>query len=410
MRYLVPIIVVTAALVALDFYVYRTWRRFAGGRRLKWTIHVYRILMIVMPFTLPIYLNLYSWWEVEPRLGRALFFSIWALYYLPKVPIVAVLLLKDGILLSGRLADRLGANPPAEAQPPDTDAIDRAEFLRRVGWSAAAIPLIATGYGVYRTLYDFSVHRVDVPVTGLPRAFDGMTIAQLSDLHAGSLFSDRPMWDAVALTNDLQPDLIVLTGDFVNHDAEEMARVVPALNALKASVGMYACLGNHDHYADTDRLVEALRTTAIDLLVNEHRTIEMDGFSLHVIGTDNTGFRQHYADLPRAVAGIKGGEDAQILLAHDPTFWDIGVRPAYEDIDLMLCGHTHGGQFGVEFGPLRWSLASLRYERWAGLYSEPRPNGRGAQFLYVNRGIGTVGPPLRMGIRPEITLLTLRRV
>ena len=435
MRYLVPIIIVTATLLALDLYVYHNWKRFAREGRVRWTLHVYRLLVPVMPLTLPAYLYLYSWWEVEPRLARALFFSLWALYYLPKVPIVVVLLLKDAARLVRAIGARRTAASRSDAERTaasrsdaeripasrsgterivasrsGTERIDRAEFLRRVGWSAAAIPFIATGYGVYRTLYDFSVHRVEIPVAGLPTAFDGMTIAQLSDLHAGSLFSARPMWDAVALTNELQPDLVALTGDFVNNDVEEMARVLPALNALRATVGVFGCLGNHDHYADTDRLVEQIDTTPIDLLVNEHRTIQMDGSRLHVIGTDNTGFRQHHADLPRAVAGIENGDGAQILLAHDPTFWDIGVRPDYRHIDLMLCGHTHGGQFGVEFGPLRWSLAALRYERWAGLYVEPRSDGQGDQFLYVNRGIGTVGPPLRMGIRPEITLLTLRRV
>ncbi|MEX0601278.1 MAG: metallophosphoesterase, partial [Rhodothermales bacterium] len=306
--------------------------------------------------------------------------------------------------------------PPTGASPTVEDAPDmtRGEFLQRLGWSAAAMPFILTGYGVYRTVYDFAVRQVDVSVAGLPRAFEGLRIAQLSDLHAGSLFSERPMRDAVAIVNELRPDLIALTGDYVNHDTAEMARVLPAMHDMHAEVGIFGCLGNHDHYADTDHLGAQLRETPVDLLVNTHRTLEVDGALLHVIGTDNTGFRQHYGDLPRAVEGIPAREgadreNAQILLAHDPTFWDLEVRPDYADIDLMLCGHTHGGQFGFEFGPIRWSLAQLRYERWGGLYSEPRADGRGSQFLYVNRGLGTVGPPLRLGIRPEITLLTLRR-
>ena len=478
MRYLVPIVVVSIAILALDFYVYRNWRRFAGAHStgLAWTLPIYRVLMWVMPLSLPLYLNLFRWWEVEPRLARALFFAFWAVYYLPKLPIAMVLLAKDLARLMGwsiqRLRpkadgrhhtsgglpqsretvggrmkasepDRNNAQAPEfdraseratqpgraierttdiETVPQDTGAsttrpkrpsgagISRAEFIRRMGWSAAAVPFVATGYGVFRTLYDFSVHRIDVPIQGLPRAFEGLTIAQLSDLHAGSLFSERPMWEAAAIVNELRPDVIAITGDFVNNNTSEMPRVLPALTALRSDLGVYGCLGNHDHYAETSRLVSQIGTTPIELLVNTHRTLEIDGARLHIIGTDNTGFNQHYADLPRAVEGIDAGVDsAKILLAHDPSFWDSHVRPSHTDIDLMLCGHTHGGQFGFEFGPFRWSLAQLRYKRWAGLYAEPRIGGVGQQWLYVNRGIGTVGPPLRLGIPPEITFLTLRR-
>lgn len=422
MRYLPLVILLSIGVFALDYYVFRNWRRHARRRKVRWTLPVYRVLMGVMPFSLPLYFELYRWWEVEPKLGRALFFGFWAVYYLPKVPIVLVLLVKD----AGRFVTWLFAwfqerlplsfgekDPPDETTvaPDLTDMkrISRSEFLRRMGWSAAAIPFVVTGYSVFRSLYDFSVYRVDVPVAGLPRAFDGMTIAQISDLHAGSFFSDRPMWEAVSMINDLKPDVVAITGDFVNHDVAEMSVIAPALNALNSKLGIYGCLGNHDHYADVDRLIPRIGETPVELLVNAHRTISIDGAKLHILGTDNTGFRQNYADLPRAVAGIEpGDESAQILLAHDPTFWDAYVRPGYADIDLMLCGHTHGGQMGVELGPMRWGLAKIVYDRWAGLYSEPRRNGTSFQFLYVNRGLGTVGPPLRLGIRPEITLLTLR--
>jgi hypothetical protein len=448
MRYVIPIIIVSTALLALDFYVYRNWRRFAQDRRrLQWTMPVYRVLMLIMPFSMPLYLNLFRWWEVEPRLARALFFGIWSFYYVPKVAIALVLLAKDVVRFSAGLARRVGQRSPhaavgAErgmenasdsllaapsparadanaASRPDADAgahvdaqaMSRSEFLRRMGWTAAAVPFVATGYGVLRTLYDFRVHRIDVPLAGLPRQFDGITIAQLSDLHAGSLFSDQPMWDAVSIVNELKPDLIAVTGDFVNNDTAEMPRVLPALSALTADLGVFGCLGNHDHYAQTDQLLSQIRSTPINVLVNEHQTLTVDGARLHVVGTDNTGFNQRYADLPRALAGIESDDEgARILLAHDPSFWDAYVRPNYSTIDLMICGHTHGGQFGFEFGPLRWSVAQMRYDRWAGLYAEPRRDGDDPQWLYVNRGIGTVGPPLRLGIPPEITLLTLHCV
>lgn len=427
MKYLLFAFLLSAALFALDYYVYSNWRRFARRRRSRfvWTLPVYRVMMVLMPLTLPIYFQLFRWWQVEPKLMRALFFGLIAVYYLPKVPIAFVLLVKDAARfvtwLFGWFQGKLSATESVEsdrmvetAPPPDlTDMkrITRGEFLRRMGWSAAAVPFVVAGYSVFRTLYDFRVHRIDVPIAGLPRAFDGLTIAQLSDLHAGSFFSKQPMEEAVSLVAELKPDLVTITGDFVNHDAAEMEVIAPALHRLSADLGVFGCLGNHDHYADIRALTPRIDATPVDLLVNTRRTFEVDGARLHIIGTDNTGFRQHYADLPRAVQGIDPDhESAQVLLAHDPTFWDAEVRPGYEHIDLMLCGHTHGGQIGLEFGPLRWGLAKVAYDRWAGLYAEPRGNGRsGPQYLYVNRGLGTVGPPLRLGIPPEITLLTLRR-
>ena len=384
--------------------------------------------MYLMPLAMPLYLAFNSWWEVDPRLARAAFFGIWAMYYVPKAPVVLVLAVKDAVRFGRRIFVR-GPHSPETSTATEPEARDstitRGEFMRRMGWTAASIPVAVTGYGVFRTLYNFSIHRVDVPIAGLPRAFDGMTIAQLSDLHAGSLFSEHPMQEAVAIVNGLKPDLIAITGDFVNHDVAETPLILPGLNGLISTLGTFGCLGNHDHYANTQRLADQLATTPLELLVNQHRTLEIDGAHLHIIGTDNTGFRQYYADLPAAMSGIEDRpESARILLAHDPTFWDNEVRPAHPNIDLMLCGHTHGGQFGFEFGPIRWSLAQMRYERWAGLYSEPRHLQRDDdrseraddrseradnKHLYVNRGLGTVGPPLRLGIRPEITLLTLRR-
>lgn len=423
-RYVIFSLLSIVLLLAVDVYVYRNWRRFARHRpKLRWTLPVYAVLMAVMPLTLPLYFTLSNWWEVEPKLLRAVFIGFWALYYLPKFLIAAVLVIKDlarfVVWLFEWFKEQLGAREPAAEPPPDLSdmkRMTRAEFLRKAGWTAAAVPFVVVGYGVFRTLYDFAVHRVDVPVAGLPRAFDGLTIAQLSDLHAGSFFSGRPMHEAVAEVNALRPDLAVITGDYVNHDAAELDLIAPALRELRAGLGVFGCLGNHDHYADVRDVTRRVRATPVDLLVNEHRTLYVGGARLHVIGTDNTGFRQYHADLPGALAGLDAdpnGEEARLLLAHDPTFWDTHVRPDYADIDLMLCGHTHGGQVGVEIGPFRWSLARTVYDRWAGLYAEPRAaathRSRGPQYLYVNRGLGTVGPPIRIGIRPEITLLTLRR-
>ena len=411
-------------LLAIDWYVYVHWRAYAKPRRrIRSSLPWYLIAMSVMPFMLPLYFYFSRWWEVEPKLARALFIGFWTVYYLPKVIIAGFLLIKDvmrGIMwLFSWFQKQLAVAPEVDTsipspEPPlditDMKRLGRREFLTRMGWTASSVPYVVAGYSVFKTLYDFKVHRVDVPISELPRALDGLTIVQLSDLHAGSFFSERPMMEAVDLSLEAHPDLIVITGDYVNNNDRELERIAPALNRLQAPLGVYGCLGNHDHYANTPAVIQRLNESPVDLLVNQHRTLAIDGAQLNIVGTDNTGFNQHYANLPAALAGIPDSQEKlYILLAHDPTFWDKHVRPNFPEIDLMLCGHTHGGQIGLEVGPFRWSLARVSYPRWAGLYNEPRTNGEHDHFLYVNRGLGTVGPPIRFGVRPEITVLTLRR-
>lgn len=435
---LILLLLSALGLFGVDYYVYRNWARFAQYRRWarRWTLPPYRVLMVVMPFALPAYLALDRWLGIEPAWLRGLLIGFWGVYYGPKALVAVGILVKDLLrftvwlfqwfqqeLLGGPKPSTEFNQPPALALPPapvvaapvsaldltDMKRMPRRDFLQQLGWSAASVPAVIVGYGVFRRLYDYEVYEIDVPIPGLPRQFDGLTIAQLSDLHAGSFFSTRPMHDAVDVVNDLRPDLVAITGDYVNGDAAELPLVLPGLDRLQAPLGVYGSLGNHDHYASVREVIDGVRHTTVDLLVNEHRDLRIDGATLHLVGTDNTGYYQHFGDLPGALRGHdRDADGAYVLMAHDPTFWDSHVRRHHPEIDLTLGGHTHGGQFGIEAGPVRWSLASMAYERWAGLYREPGAGER-PQFLYVNRGLGTVGPPLRMGIRPEITLLTLRR-
>ena len=259
------------------------------------------------------------------------------------------------------------------------------------------------GRGMWSTLYDFQVMNVDLVMDRLPRSFDGMRIAQISDIHAGSFPDHTPFQEVRYILDSLKPDAIVITGDFVNQKPEEMAVIAREFAKLRAPYGVFASLGNHDHYnteAEHARLVTTIRDLGATLLINQHHRIGQDGSSLVIAGTDNTGFRQSFARLDLALQGVVDDEPV-ILLAHDPTFWDKQVVPQ-QRVDVMLSGHTHGGQFGVQALGLEWSPAQMIYKQWAGLYQ------KGSQQLYVNRGVGTVGPPLRIGIPPEITLFTLR--
>jgi predicted MPP superfamily phosphohydrolase len=237
----------------------------------------------------------------------------------------------------------------------------------------------------------------------LPRALDGLRIAQISDVHAGSFPDHRPFEEVRRILDSEQVDLVVITGDFVNQRPGELSIISRELEKLHAPYGVMACLGNHDHYNTPEehrQLQRALRSMGIDLLVNTNRRIGAEGSSLLIAGTDNTGFRQSFGRIDRALDGA-GHQEPVVLLAHDPTFWDREIVGRHE-VDLMLAGHTHGGQFGVQLLGFEWSPAQHVYKQWAGLYT------KGQQRLYVNRGIGTVGPPMRIGIPPEITVFTLR--
>jgi uncharacterized protein len=432
MRFILPVILLSLLGLLIDLYVYRNWWWFARWRpRLRKTLPVLKAGLWVMPFVLPTFFVISNTWEASPAFLQQVIIGIWAIWYLPKLPIAAFILLKDAgrgtMWLFAWFRSRLQSDAVDAAEPsseptdageePVRDALDlidmkhvsRREFLSHLGWSAATVPFVVVGYGVFRGLYDFDVRHVTVPIPGLPRQLHGLRIAQISDLHAGSLFSERPIEEAVDLILGERPDVIALTGDYVNNDPREAPVILPALDRLAAPLGVYGVLGNHDHYAGARRVRDLLGSTSVDVLVNDARTLQIDGARLHLVGTDNTGFGQNHADLGRALGRTSpDGDDAFVLLAHDPTFWDKQVRARAPQIDLTLSGHTHGGQLGIEIGPLRWSVASLVYPRWAGLYGEPGATGR--QHLYVNRGLSTVGPPVRLGIPPEITILTLHRV
>jgi predicted MPP superfamily phosphohydrolase len=318
--------------------------------------------------------------------------------------------------------------PDAEPFLPDPSLLSRRAFLERsvkwAGYGLATAPVAALGVNAVYTLYDFQVHRISIPIRNLPAQFEGLTIAQLSDLHAGSFFSEQPMQEARRITESLKPDMLVITGDWVNWKADELPIILPEIHQMCLNVGkngfaplgVWGCLGNHDHYVggeSHEELLDAVRAAGVNLLVNQNTTFSIDGAMLQLAAIDNVGLRQNYGDLNKALDGLSA-EHPTILMAHDPTYWDKKVHGKTSTlasgdelaIDLVLAGHTHGGQLGVQLFGMELSPASLMYRQCAGLYKSKYGTG---QHIYVNRGIGTTGVPVRIGIPPEITLITLRR-
>lgn len=279
----------------------------------------------------------------------------------------------------------------------------RRKFLRNSTWALAGVPFVIVGKGVLDTRNDFQFHESDIFLPQLDSALDGMRIIQISDIHAGSFQSANPIHLVRKLINEQKADAIVLTGDFVNFNHNELDMAMADFKQLKSDIGIYGCLGNHDHFmseAQHKILKEKIKSTGIDLLVNESRTLVINGAKLNIAGNDNTGYGQFFGDFDKTLAACDT-DAPTILLCHDPTNWDAHIR-GKRNVDLMLSGHTHGGQIGFEmFGEII-TPARIAYKQFAGHYIDK------SQHLYINRGLGTTGPPVRVGVNPEITILTLR--
>jgi hypothetical protein len=301
-----------------------------------------------------------------------------------------------------------------ESLPGET--INRAEFLSKAALVASSVPLGLSVFGIISGAHDYRLRKITVKLPHLPKSFDGIRLGQVSDIHSGSFWNKTAVKGGVEMMLKEKPDLIFFTGDLVNNESKEVKEYVPVFEKLKAPLGVYSTTGNHD-YGDYrpwntkeekaknfKDLISAHHEMKYDLLMNENRIITQGGEKLAILGIENWGAGRFskYGKLDEA---CKGSEDAavKILLSHDPTSWDAIVRPNYKDIDLTLSGHTHGFQFGVEIGGVKWSPCQYIYKQWADLHQEEN------QYLYVNRGFGYLGYPGRVGMPPELTIIELKR-
>jgi predicted MPP superfamily phosphohydrolase len=295
--------------------------------------------------------------------------------------------------------------------------ISRSKFLSQVTIAFTVLPAVGFIYGMVRGAYRYKVHNVKVPSKNLPDAFHGYRIVQISDIHTGSFLDNRALSRAFDIVMEQKADMILFTGDLVNNKADETKGFEEVYSKLKAPHGVYSVLGNHD-YGDyvnwesgedkkknLDALKDVHRNAGWKLLMNEHVSIEKDGEKIALLGIENWGGNMHFPKYGKMGEAHKGtGEyPFKILLSHDPSHWEQQVRKEYGDIDLTLSGHTHGMQLGIEIPGFKWSPVKYFYKQWAGLYQA------GEQFLYVNRGLGFLGYPGRLGIWPEITVLELQK-
>ncbi|MFM9839559.1 MAG: metallophosphoesterase [Cyclobacteriaceae bacterium] len=295
------------------------------------------------------------------------------------------------------------------------EIISRSEFLSRTALVAAAVPFGAFAYGIISGAHDYRIRKVTLKLPNLPKSFDGLKIAQLSDIHSGSFWNKTAVKGGVEMALGEKPDVIFFTGDLVNNESSEVKEYMDVFDKLRAPLGVFSITGNHDYgdykswvtkeakQQNFQDLIKVHKNLGFDLLLNENRFIEQGGEKLAIIGVENWGTRfSKHGKLDQAYQGTDQAA-VKLLLSHDPTHWDAEVRPGYKDIDVMFAGHTHGAQFGVNIGNFTWTPVQHVYKQWGGLYQEDK------QYLYVNRGFGYLGYPGRVGMPPEITIFELKR-
>ncbi len=291
--------------------------------------------------------------------------------------------------------------------------ISRRTFLKRVAWSGAVLTVGGVVYPTFIEPHRVRVSRVPVRIRGLPRAFDGLTVAQLTDLHRSRYVSREYLDRCIDIVNAIQPDLIAFTGDYISHgrrrgerarlvygdldEAHENAREVAAsLSRARAKRGAFASLGNHDHWYNAAEVTRLIEHAGIPVLRNASATVRINGEALPVVGLGDLW--EEGVDVARAFANVDS--PFALVLMHNPDFFEHWPRPGAH---LILAGHTHGGQVNIPFvgPPVVPSIYGAKYAQ--GLFQ------RGDTQMYVSRGVGLIYPPVRFNCPPEIAVFQLRR-
>ena len=408
--------IISVFLLMIDFYIYKAVRSIftkwnTTSQQIFGTLFwAYSILLIAGVFA-GIYFNI--------RLtARAIILVAFFLTVVSKFCFLLFLLIDDLRRLLIWISRKFIKRPfTATTLKQKADAIPRSEFLIKAGVVVAAIPLVSLTYGVVSGAYDYKINKRTLVLPNLPAAFDGLTLAQISDIHSGSFYNRKAVLGGVELLMKEKPDLIFFTGDLVNNLASEMKDYQDIFSKVKAPLGVFSVLGNHDYgdyyfgkepsaaKAKNLELVKlSHKNMGWNLLLNENRIVKIDGDEIAVIGIENWGAGR-FIRRGRMDLAVRNTEDipVKLLLSHDPSHWRAQVLPEFQQIDAMFSGHTHGMQFGVKTEELQWSPVQYIYPEWAGFYREKN------QQLYVNVGYGFLGYPGRVGIQPEITIFELRR-
>jgi len=396
-------------LILIDLYAYQALKVVISNSSLSaktWSKLLFFSLNILMISFSIAYTSglLEDWDKVSLTILRSLIF----IAYLSKFLVLPFLFIDDVIRGFLYIFDFFKPNQAFNAS--------RSRFLSQFGIFIGAIPLISLTYGIFRNAYRFQLRQTKIKIDQIPSELIGLKIIQISDIHSGSFLYPEEVNKAVEIINNQSADLVFFTGDLVNNTADEVIPLLPVLSKIKAKYGVYSILGNHDYgdyvrWENSDKKQENLDRLKLyhkelgwQLLTNENRIVNINGKEIGIIGVEN--FSTHmrfpkYGKLKESFSGVEN-TSLKLLLSHDPSHWAHEVITEFKDIAITFSGHTHGFQFGVEIpGFIQWSPIQYVYKQWAGLYKN------GNQMLYVNRGLGHLGYPGRVGILPEVTLIEL---
>jgi hypothetical protein len=399
---------------AIDLYVFQVVKMLSSSTSQKtkaiiftayWTVSIAIIIFFLL---LPL-LNTDKW----PKNLRNYIFVTIIGFFFAKV-LASVFFLVDDLrrLIQWAVAKIFFRNTEGESEV--SEGISRSAFLSWLGIGIGGTLISSLIYG-FSNKYNYQIRHIPLTYSNLPPAFRGLKIVQISDVHSGSFDNKKAVEKGVQKILDLKPDLILFTGDLINDRATEMSGYEEVFAKLRAPMGVFSTLGNHDYGDYVKWPTEEARNQNIEdlkkiqagmgwrLLMNEHVVLEKEGQEIALIGIENWSAKARFPKHGKMWEAYPGAEKYpfKILMSHDPSHWDAEIKPKYGDIDLTLAGHTHGMQFGIEIPGFRWSPVKYVYDKWAGLYES------GKQKLYVNRGFGFIGYPGRVGILPEITLIEL---
>ena len=404
---MVRLIIFLILVLALDFYALQSFRSVV---RNPWITYGYAFISLAILGYIVFQVMTFERGSGDNS-GFYLAFSLFVLVYVPKLVLVVFMFGEDVYRVF-----EAAVNYFVSKSENSTLFSSRRKFIGQLALGIAAIPFISILYGVTKGKYNFKVLKYTLHFDDLPAAFDGYQISQISDIHSGSFDNKEKIEYAVDLVNKQASDVIMFTGDLVNSASKEMRPWKSTFSKLKAPDGVFSILGNHD-YGDYTRwpseeakaenfqeLLDIQKEMGFDLLRNESRFIEKENARLAIIGVENwgKGFKQK-GDLSLASSQVDTN-DFKILLSHDPSHWQYEVVKDPNQYHLTLSGHTHGMQFGIEIpGVVKWSPIKWRYKYWAGIYE------KAGQYINVNRGFGFLAFPGRVGIWPEISVITLKK-
>lgn len=354
-------------------------------------------------------------WADVPHLLRNIYVALVLGFTVGKLLVMLIMFIDDlRRLITWMFASLAYRNTPTSEAG---FKVERSVFMRQAALIVGGLSLFGFGVGITNR-YKYRVRKMRLSFDNLPDAFKGLKIVQISDIHTGSFDDHRAVEHGIERILHQEADIILFTGDLVNNVASEVDDRFKKIYArLKAPLGVYSTLGNHDYgdyvqwpsaeakVQNLERLKGIHAEVGWRLLMNEHIVLERGEQKIALLGIENWGAKAHfpkYGDMGKAHEGLNEKNiPFKILLSHDPSHWRAEVLEKYKDVDLMLSGHTHGMQFGVDTKWYKWSPVQYIYNEWAGLYRE------GKQHLYVNRGFGFLGYPGRLGILPEITVIEL---